>query len=386
MDSICLHEKCTGCGLCVNICKFSAIQMIKDNHGFVYPHIDQSHCKDCGICKKICPANNERSKKENIKYVYSAWNKNYAIKKSSTSGGIFYELSKSIIEEGGIVAGVAWNSDFFPQHIVIDNISDISLLQGSKYSQSNTGMIYKTIKENLITGRKVLFSGTPCQVAALKKHIGRWAENLYCIDLVCHGVPSNEMLGKHYTELKGTVKSVNLRKKDPYWDYSFVSIDFEKGERYKALTIDDPYFNLFNIGYSLRPSCHECKYTNTSREGDITLADFWGYQAHNIHTIQYNKGTSLVLVNSNKGIELFDKIKKHLYFEGATIEAAKKSNKSLSEPFRIEKTKLESFWKDYENGASVKELNQKYCANTFTMPKYILLRRIYNKWKWIIKR
>lgn len=386
MISICPIERCTGCGMCSNICPKSAISMEIGVHDFVFPKIDSALCVDCGLCKNACPSNKVTTSNENVLNVYAAWNKNKKIRSSSTSGGIFSVISKNIINHGGVVVGVAWNKEYHPYHVIIDNEKDLSKLQGSKYSQSITSDIYKKVKDLLVEDRKVLFSGTPCQNAALHSYLGRDYDNLYLIDVVCHGVPSNKMLDKYYSQFDDVIKDVKLRYKDPYWDYTYVKIVFDNNSCYKQLTIYDPYFNLFNVGYSLRSSCHTCMYANTHRQSDITLADFWGFTAHSFATRNYNLGTSLVLINSRKGIRLFEEINDDIFFEESSIEVAKNGNKCLSEPFIIDNEELNCFWQDYESGMSVDELNNKYCANAFSLPKKLELRRMYHKWKWIIGR
>ena len=281
---------------------------------------------------------------------------------------------------------MAWSDHFTPEHILIEHIDDLVKLQGSKYSQSNTGIIYKKIKEVLQTGRKILFSGTPCQVAALKMYLGKDYYTLFTIDLVCHGVPSNRMLLDYYNLFNKEITNVRLRHKDPYWDYCYVRIDFADGKPYQELTINDDYFNLFNIGYSLRESCHDCLYASTHRQADITLADFWGYSAHNFKTRNFNRGTSLILANSEKGCTLIDDIKFKLFIEDASIETAKKGNKCLNESFKLDEDKLVQFWNDYANGATIHELNEKYCVRAFRLPKHLWLKRIYRKYKWILHR
>lgn len=359
--------------------------MEKGQYGFVYPKINQELCINCGLCEKKCPSNID-NEGNMVKTVFASWALDKITRKNSTSGGVFTLLCKRILAEGGFVVGVAWDDNYHPHHIIIDDIDEIELLQGSKYVQSRMGDTYNAIKKLLEDGKKVLFSGTPCQNAALKSFLSKEYENLYLIDIVCHGVPSTEMFDKYISKFHDRVKSISLRKKMPYWDYSYVYIEFDSSKPYRALTIDDDYFNLFNIGYSLRSSCHTCKYTSINRQSDLTLADFWGFMAHNYNTRNYNKGTSLILVNTEKGAYLFDSIKDGLYFETSSIDKAKKGNKCLSEPFSIEKNKLDMFWHDYENGMSVKELNDKFCAHTFTKDKLLILKRPYYKWKWIFNK
>ena len=355
-------------------------------NGFVFPIIDTSLCIDCGLCKAKCPSNKEKETATNVIKTYASWNKDLKVRKKSTSGGIFTVFAEKILNDGGVVAGVAWNEEFVPEHVLIDNVDELNKLQGSKYSQSNTKIIYKQIKEALDTGKNVLFSGTPCQNAALKIYLGQDYYNLLTVDLVCHGVPSNKMLRDYYNLFNRKITNVRLRHKDPYWDYCYVRIDFENGKPYQELTINDDYYNLFNIGYSLRESCHDCLYASTHRQADITLADFWGYTAHNFKTINYNHGTSLILSNSEKGQRFIDSIKDEVFIEEASLEKAKKGNKCLYESFKLNRETLEAFWNDYNNGMNIHNLNEKYCAHTFTLPKHQWLRRLYYKYKWIIKR
>lgn len=386
MEIICTQNKCTGCGMCTNICPKQAIKMREGLHGFNFPIIDESLCVDCGLCYKKCPANIEKQCDSTVKNVYAAWNKNKEVRRNSSSGGIFTVLAEKVLESGGLVIGVAWDDNFRPQHIICESADDLKRIRGSKYSQSNTEDIYINVKQELTAGKKVLFSGTPCQVAALKSFLEKEYENLFCVDLICHGVPSNKMFDNYLSSFGKKIENVRLRYKDPYWDYSFVRLDFEDGTKYQNRTIHDDYFNLFNVGYSLRMSCHDCRFTTLHRESDITLADFWGYKAHNFKTINYNKGMSLIIVNSEKGQELLNSVKKSIYVEKSNIDIAIKGNKCLKEPFKIDERKLEEFWNDYENGMAVKELNQKYAEDTFTLPKHLALRRIFNKFRWIVKK
>lgn len=372
--------------MCANICPRNAISMEEDVFGFTYPVINDM-CIECGLCKRKCPANHKIETGVSTQKVFAAWTKDKCDRKKSTSGGMFSEFAKYVLRQNGLVVGVQWTDSFTPKHVIVENVCDLDSFKGSKYAQSETNDIYYRVKLLLDEGRLVLFSGTPCQNAALKSYLSSDYSNLVTIDLVCHGVPSAKMLCQHYNEIHDApVKDVHLRYKDLYWDYTFVKIDFTDGYRYQKLTINDDYFNLFNIGYSLRNSCHSCKYTTTNRVSDITLADFWGYTPKNYKAISYNDGTSCVILNSEKGEALFEQIKGHIYYEASTIENAIKGNKCLTEPFQIDKEKLLEYWSDYHNGYSIHELNHKYAANTFRLPNLLWLRRIYKKYKWIIKR
>lgn len=386
MELICEKTDCTGCGMCANICHQKAIEMVEKEHGFVFPKVNNDLCNECGLCKKKCPANSEKRNDSTVKGVFASWSINKKVRNQSTSGGIFSLLAEEILKDEGLVIGVAWDDKYHATHVAIEKPDELYKLRGSKYSQSDTAMIYQKIKSYLIDGRKILFSGTPCQNAALKSYLGKEYDNLFQVDLVCHGVPSARFLDEYLGSFKKSIKNVRLRYKDPYWDYTFVRVDFSDGTHYQARTIDDPYFNLFNIGYSIRESCHRCKYTSLHRESDITLADFWGYRAHDFKSRNYNYGTSLVLLNSEKGKRLFKTIGNYVYYEEANIDLAIKGNKCLKEPFIVEEREKSRFWDDYENGVSIRELDKKYTEHSFVLPKHLTLRRLINKYRWILKR
>ncbi|MEA4964566.1 MAG: Coenzyme F420 hydrogenase/dehydrogenase, beta subunit C-terminal domain [Oscillospiraceae bacterium] len=387
---ICDKQACTGCGMCTNICAKQAISMVRGEHGFLFPYIDQAKCVSCGLCQKKCPANNAISAESSIQKVYAAWNKDRDVRAKSTSGGIFSLLAHAILEAGGVVVGVRWTDTFQAEHCMIDSEDGLELLYGSKYVQSNTGDIYKKVKQALESGKKVLFSGTPCQNNALRSFLGKPYDALYQIDLICHGVPSNEMLQRYLRERDDTgaksISNVRLRHKKPYWDYCNVTVDFTDGSRYSKPTVEDSFFTLFNIGFSLRTGCRHCQYANQNRRGDITLADFWGFLPHNFKMRNYNGGVSCVLINSDKGQAFFDGIRENVVCEEGTVEQAKNSNKALSEPFSPPQDSVDSFWTDYENGMLIEALCKKHIPHPFTLPNYLWLRRMKRKYEWVIMR
>lgn len=384
---ICDLSTCTGCGMCSNICPKNAIIMSEKQHGFIYPHIDREKCVSCELCKKKCPANNEKKYNNTMQNIYAAWNKYKKTRKISTSGGVCSLIENEILKSGGVVVGVKWDEKFCAEHAIALTNKETEGFRGSKYIQSNTGKIYIQVKEILDSGRKVFFSGTPCQIAALKSFLTKDYINLYTMDVVCHGVPSYSCFKKYLNEVTNnkTINNVRLRYKSPYWDYCSVRIDFKDGSFYQKYTVDDPYFTLFNIGYTLRESCHTCKYTTVQREGDITLADFWGYQPSSFKMRNYNKGTSVVAVNNNKGRELFEKIEDKLVYEKVSLEEALKTNKSFSKPYVIPQDVLVSFWNDYDDGLSVEELCKMYVPNPFRIPSLLFLRRLKNRYIWMVR-
>lgn len=386
---ICSKEICTGCGLCQNICPYNAIIMQEDKHGFIFPSINENLCHNCGLCQNRCPSNAKVTRDSTVKKVYAAWNINKRVRRNSTSGGVFSLMAQKILQKDGIVVGVKWTDNFEAAHCVVDCESDIHLLNGSKYVQSQTYNIYQTVKKYLQEGRVVLFSGTPCQNHALRSFLNKDYDNLFQIDVVCHGVPSKAMLQRHLKEIntnKRKITNICLRFKNPWWDYSSVRIDYDDLSFYQKYTVDDSYFTLFNLGFSLRHSCHICKYACSHRYSDITLADYWGYSPKKYEMRDYLKGTSLVLINTDKGNQIFEQIKEKLIYDISDLNQAKKSNKCLSAPFQLPEKETQGFWLDYENGMSVDNLCKKYVPNPYKIPKFIWIRRLIQKNKWVLKR
>lgn len=385
---ICNIDECTGCGVCYNICKCGAISMCEDSRGFLYPQIDADKCIECGLCQKRCPTNNIYTT-ESMKIVYAGWNKNKSVKRKSSSGGMFSLIAEWFLNNGGYVIGSAWDNDFSVKHICASNKKDLEKLRGSKYIQSNTGNIYVKVKSLLDSGKKVLFSGTPCQVHGMRTFLNKDYENLYTIDLVCHGVPPYKMLKKHLQEVTSgdvdKVTNIYFRYKKPCWNFSSVCIEMNKGKKYIRPTVQDAYFNIFNFNYSLRDNCHKCRYTNFNRTSDITLCDFWGFSPQSFKLFGYDKGVSGVILNSQKGLELFEKVKEKALCEKDSIERLSNGNKALREPFKAPED-VSDFWLDYKGGLSIKELNEKYVKKPYKIPSLLRLRILKSKCRWILER
>lgn len=388
MKKICSIDVCTGCGVCSNICNRNAISMCEDRRGFLYPKVDSDKCVECGLCEKRCPANNVYTT-ESMQRVYACWNKNKTVKRKSTSGGMFSLIAEFFLDDGGYVIGCAWENDFSAKHICINDKKELDKLRGSKYLQSNMGDIYVKVKNLLDSGKKVLFSGTPCQVHGMRTFLDKDYENLYTVDLVCHGVPPYKMFKKHLQEVAegdvDKITNVYLRYKRPSWNFGSVRIEMKNRKVYMRHTVSDAYFNIFNFNYSLRNSCHKCRYTNFNRTGDITLCDFWGFYPQSIKLFGYDKGVSGLIVNSQNGAEIFERIKNAAVYEKDSINRLQKGNKSLSEPFQAPED-VSDFWHDYENGMSVNELNEKYIKEPYKVPSLLRLRILKSKLIWIFKK
>lgn len=356
MKEICCTSDCTGCMACVNVCAHHAISVVQDKEGFDRPQIDENLCVDCGLCQKTCPINNHPIANDPQK-IYSGWSSDETVRISSSSGGAFTEIARPILKEGGVVFGCALDDKLEAYHTYVETLEDLATkLRGSKYVQSRIGNSYAQAKDFLKQGRKVLFSGTPCQIAGLKNYLRRDYENLTTVDLICHGVPSPMLFEdyKNFMQKHENMKltKVSFRCKKTSWIFFNMTLTghVEKNSAEKTYIgnyYEDPYIRGFLRDYFLRPSCHQCHFTSTERCSDFTIADWWGYRKENPKDKDFAlKGVSLVFVNTDKASILLPSIKMQL--RTRTIGEAKKTNISLSHPFPMQKSR-EHFWKDYEN-------------------------------------
>lgn len=330
-----IQEKlnCCGCHACYNKCPKNAIEMIEDEKGFKYPQIDKEKCINCGLCDKVCPIINSKTIANSPK-AYACINNNEEIRIQSTSGGIFTLLAEAIINKNGVVFGASFNKEFLVVHECVDKIEDLYKFRGSKYLQSEINYTYKKAKEILDEDRYVLFTGTPCQIEGLRNYLGKDYDKLYLQDIICHGVPSPKVWKKYKKckekQYNSSINKMNFRDKSVEgWNKYHLKINFENNNSYDILHGNDSYMKAFLSHLSLRESCTSCRFKKENRLSDITLADFWGI--NNIKPeMNDEKGTSLVIVNSEKGKELFNLIKDGIKFTEVDFKEAIRYNPSMT--------------------------------------------------------
>ena len=335
-------QDCTGCAACAGACPENAITMQADEEGFLHSQIDLDKCNDCGLCRQICPVNRKKTL-ANVHdnaavrifppQVFAAWHLDNDVRRKSSSGGVFSALADDVFSRGGVVVGAAFDENMVVRHLLIENPSELHLLRGSKYVQSDfSPKLYQQIEETLKKGRKVLFSGTPCQVAGLRGFLRREYDELFCCDIVCHGVPSPLLFShyiRHNLESGNELNGLSFRDKTTGWKHFSIRQYFSDGTDKLKSILKDPYMVAFLYDYALRPSCYACAFTTTRRFGDLTIADFWGVANKYPEYDLGDKGTSLLLVNTKKGATWLDTCRSSLFLGPADLDTAIVGNPML---------------------------------------------------------
>ena len=312
--------------------------MREDEEGFLYPEVDGSCCTECGICAGKCQALNPPVKRNLKSEAFVVALKDKQKLAQSTSGGAFAAFAEKILENGGVVFGAAYDENLYPSQTCVENLQDLQKLKGSKYVESDTADSFRKAKEILDGGRKVLYSGTPCQIAGLRVFLGKEYDNLFTVDLICHGVPSRklftrwlEWLGK---KTGGKIIYVGFRDKDVGGWSCGGKVKTKTNTKTKTKPMNgftDPYYASFLRCETYRESCYQCPYSSMNRPGDITIGDFWGVENY-YPDIDKTKGVSCVIVNTAKGRCFFDLVKEQFYLRSTPLENIQSQNANLNHP------------------------------------------------------
>lgn len=327
-----LIDYCTGCRACEQICPHGAISMHPNAEGFWESVTDFDKCVDCGLCRLSCPQNTKPKFSVPI-VVYAVRDKDDSEIKVSASGGAFAAAARKILLNGGAVVGAVYNDDMTVSHIVVNNIEYLPKLQSSKYVQSNTENTFREVRKLLRSGKEVLYSGTPCQIAGLKGFLRKDYGNLYTMDLICHGVASPKLFAKYLEwlggKMGGKIIYYDFRDKSTGW-----GLDYMTKTKTKAKTMPcslDPYYHHFLAGDTYRECCYHCQYSQKERVGDITIGDYWRIEKE--HPSFYStKGVSCLLVNTEKGQKLWNLISSEFVSLESTFDKVANANHNLKAP------------------------------------------------------
>ena len=329
-------EECCACSACQQICHVDAISMKQDEEGFLYPVKNTDICVNCGNCKKVC-AFTEKHKLKNPLEVKAGYIKDISQRQRSSSGGLFYVIASDIIDRGVVVVGATLTEDMQVHHNIVSTLDDLETLRGSKYVQSAMDDSFRIIKRLLKEGKLIYFVGTGCQVDGLKSYLKADYENLLTSDLICHGVPSQDLFDKHIkyleTKYKGKVISYEFRN-NRSWEVceSVITLNSHTLKRHILPSYNlSPFLYSFMQGFTYRSSCYACPYARPQRSGDITLADFWGAKQL-FPTLMADYGVSMVLVNTSKGEEILERLHDKVNLCDSSLDIAVANNRNLAHP------------------------------------------------------
>lgn len=342
-----LGDRCCGCGLCAALCPKQAISMKENNEGFFYPAVDENLCVSCGLCKKFCPAAEPLSGAE-PRQVLAVKHGDEATRRESTSGGLFTLLSDEILSRGGAVYGAVLGEDG-AKHIRATDTAGRNAMRGSKYIQSDMEGVYESLLADGKVGNPVLFSGTPCQCAAVDgfyRAKGLSREKLTLVEILCTGVNSPKFW-KAYRDFRaeGAPAEVKFRSKVNGWKKETLEIRTEKGT-YLGDYHTDPFCQCFAGSLTLRPACHSCPYARLPRVADVSMGDFWAFGKLPADFVD-DGGISMALVNTPKGEALWEQVKDGCRFASSDVETAVSRQMPLKKPVWRNRDR-EAFWQCYE--------------------------------------
>lgn len=395
MPQLANKEICTGCMACLNACAKGALTFVKDEEGFLQPSVNADLCVECGLCERSCPEMQKQFHQHNEDpEVYAGWNK--IDRRISSSGGAFSSIARYVLSLGGVVFGATLDEKLICKHIEVDDIDGLKKLRGSKYIQSYIGMVYKEVKKHLLCDQYVLFTGTPCQVSGLKSYLGKDFEKLITIDLICHGVPSQEIFSSYIEKMqkrlgfaeKERVLNYEFRRRDGWCETPSVTTTMNKS--FPLYGIDSLYMSAFDKAAIFRKSCYTCHYAQTARVGDFSIGDFWGLGHQGIpFKHDMTKGVSLLIVNSDKGRKVFESLGDDDIYEKRSLEEAAAGNHNLTKVSRRPDNRDIVIRAFLDNKKSLDYIEKEYKLIDRSFKKrlsrlstqlgiYDLLKRIYN--------
>lgn len=369
---------CCGCTACASICTHDAITMKPDALGFLYPEVNNSKCIDCGLCEKVCAFNDHYDTSLNLEkpLAYAARHKDINEVETSRSGAAFIAISDYILEKGGVVYGVGYTDHFRVVHKRATTKEERNEFKGSKYVQSDMNTVFRNVKKDLQDGLSVMFSGTPCQTSGLNSYVGkRLRENLYLVDIVCHGVPSPYIWRDYIAHLEkkqgAPIVWVNFRDKQKYgWVAHHETFKFKGKKNKKSFKF------LFYNHIMFRKSCGNCYFANTKRPSDITIADFWGWEKIDTNFNADNKGCSLVLLNTEKGYKLFEVVKDRMTTISANLEDCLQPNLQYPTTIHPKQIDFEKDYKCYGFDYVLKKYSNKGFKYNLKRIKFVIIRII----------
>lgn len=383
--------RCTGCKACGDICPKGAISYKNNDDGFWYPIVNEEKCIRCGKCRNVCGAVDLIPENTDFtKLSFAAWNRNLEIRRNSTSGGIYQCFAKYVLENGGYIVGSVYTDDFYgAYHTYTDSLDDLPKIMGSKYFQSDTDGIYKTTKKLLQENKTVLFTGTPCQVVAVKKYLGKEYENLITVDFICRGVPSPKLQEMKLKLYESWEKSKIISFKDKSDNYAWVDfgeeIKFENGKTKFISRWRDDYFDAFvRRDLNIRNSCYECMLKGGNNSSEITMGDFWGIKG--VTEKDKKNGVSALIINNQAGFDFIQKIKNMVYLEQRSIEEIKQGNPAYVKATKKPEKREEFF--NAVNSEGLEKAVKRYCKKTrkenFDSIKKVICMKI-RRWAPIFK-
>lgn len=385
MINIINKNECCGCGACEQRCPKHCIILQEDEEGFAYPYVNLNECINCNLCEKVCPFLNKKEERYPIK-IYASKNKNYDVRINSSSGGLFVAIATIILRKGGVVFGAKFDSNWDVVLTYTDNERGLIDFQGSKYIQATVGNSFKDAENFLKAQRLVLFSGTSCQIAALKNFLKKDYDNLFTIDFICHGVPNkklfheflNEEIHRHYKlfrishifakpQFRYKIKSIKFREKSYGWKrFCFkLTITNQMGKSVNiihSIFSDTTFGTFFLSNLSLRPSCYNCPAKSGRARSDLTLGDFWGINKF-YEDFDDDKGVSLVIVNTNKGAKIIPF--KSIDFIEPSFEEAFAKNQGYFKSVEM-RTNRDKFWELHREGYGLKFIYKVMFPLSFT--------------------